>query len=132
GGAAARPGRVGGRARSAAGKPAADPLGPREAMGIATGGVAPGGADGFIRIEAVVEYDNEVEIGKAESGENVRPRGSDIRAGEVVVERGAVLTPARIGALAAAGVPEVRCSRRPRAAVLPTGTELRRPGEALE
>jgi len=130
--AADTPGQLRVKARIAAGKPAADPLGPREAMGIATGGVVPDGADAVIPIEAVVEYDNEVEIGKAESGENVRPRGSDIRAGEVVVERGAVLTPARIGALAAAGVPEVRCSRRPRAAVLPTGTELRRPGEPLE
>src|SRR5262249_20561812 len=130
--AADTPGQLLVKARIAAGKPAADPLGPREAMGIATGGVVPDGADAVIPIEAVVEYANEVEIGKAESWENVRPRGSDIRAGEVVVERGAVLTPARIGALAAAGVPEVRCSRRPRAAVLPTGTELRRPGEPLE
>jgi molybdopterin molybdotransferase len=85
-----------------------------------------------VPIEYVVEHDNTVEIGGAvEAGENVRPRGGDIRAGEVVVERGVVLTPARIGALAAAGVPEVRCARRPRAAVLPTGTELRRTGEPL-
>jgi molybdopterin molybdotransferase len=120
------------KARIAAGKPAADPLGPGEAIGIATGGVVPDGADAVIPIEYVVEHDNAVELGKVQSGENVRPRGSDIRAGEVVVERGTVLTPTRIGALAAAGVPEVRCSRRPRAAVLPTGTELRRPGEPLE
>jgi molybdopterin molybdotransferase len=126
------PGRLRVKARIAAGKPAADPLGPGEAMGIATGGVVPDAADAVIPIEDVVEYDNEVEIGEVDSGENVRPRGSDIRAGEVVVERGTVLTPARIGALAAAGVPEVRCSRRLKAVVLPTGTELRRPGEPLE
>jgi len=73
-----------------------------------------------------------VEIGGGvERGENVRPLGGDIRAGETVVEPGSVLTPARLGALAAAGIPQVRCTRRPRAAVLPTGTELRRPGEVL-
>src|SRR5438128_10079589 len=101
-------------------------------MGIATGGVVPAGADAVVPIEYVVEHDNEIEIGGGvESGENVRPRGGDIRAGEVVVEPGSLLTPARLGALAAAGIPHVRCARRPRAAVLPTGTELRRPGEAL-
>jgi molybdopterin molybdotransferase len=101
-------------------------------MGIATGGVVPDGADAVVPIEYVVEHDNEVEVGnELESGSHVRPRGGDIRAGEVVVEPGSVLTPARLGALAAAGIPEVRCARRPRTAVLPTGTELRRPGEAL-
>jgi molybdopterin molybdotransferase len=101
-------------------------------MGIATGGVVPDGADAVIPIEYVVDNGNEIEIGSAvERGDNVRPRGGDIRAGEVVVEAGSVLTPARLGALAAAGIQQVRCARRPRAAVLPTGTELRRPGEPL-
>jgi len=130
--AADTPGRLRVEARIAAGKPAAGALEPGQAMGIATGGVVPAGADAVVPIEYVVEHDNEIEIGGGvESGENVRPRGGDIRAGEVVVEPGSLLTPARLGALAAAGIPRVRCARRPRAAVLPTGTELRRPGEAL-
>jgi molybdopterin molybdotransferase len=54
-----------------------------------------------------------------------------VQAGAVVVEAGVVVTPARIGALGAAGVATVRVARRPRAVVLATGTELRRPGEAL-
>ena len=126
------PGRLRVTVRIAAGKPASKPLASGEAMGIVTGGVVPDGADAVVPIEDVVERDNEVEIGnELESGSHVRPRGGDIRAGEVVVEPGSVLTPARLGALAAAGIPEVRCARRPRTAVLPTGTELRRPGEAL-
>ena len=130
--AADTPGRLRVEARIAAGKPAAGALEPGQAMGIATGGVVPAGADAVVPIEYVVEHDNEIEIGGGvESGENVRPRGGDIRAVEVVVEPGSLLTPARLGALAAAGIPHVRCARRPRAAVLPTGTELRRPGEAL-
>src|SRR6266513_3091189 len=126
------PGRLGIQARIAAGNPATAALEPGQAMGIATGGVVPDGADAVIPIEYVVELGNAIEIGSAvERGDNVRPRGGDIRAGEVVVEAGSVLTPARLGALAAAGIPQVRCTRRPRAAVLPTGTELRRPGEVL-
>lgn len=126
------PGRLRIEARIAAGDPVTAALESGQAMGIATGGVVPDGADAVIPIEYVVEHDNEIEIGSAvERGENVRPRGGDIRAGEVVVEPGSVLTPARLGALAAAGIPQVRCARRPRAAVVPTGTELRRPGEPL-
>jgi molybdopterin molybdotransferase len=130
--AADTPGRLRVEARIAAGKPVSATLEPGLAMGIATGGVVPDGADAVVPIEYVVEDGNEIEIGHAvETGENVRPRGGDIRAGEVVVEAGSVVTPARVGALAAAGIPQVRCARRPRAAVLPTGTELRRPGERL-
>ena len=130
--AADTPGRLRVQTRIAAGKPAAGALEPGQAMGIATGGVVPAGADAVVPIEYVVEHDNEVEIGGGvERGENVRPLGGDIRAGETVVEPGSMLTPARLGALAAAGIPQVRCTRRPRAAVLPTGTELRRPGEVL-
>lgn len=126
------PGRLRIEARIAAGNPASSALESGQAMGIATGGVVPDGADAVIPIEYVVEHGNEIEIGSAvERGDNVRPRGGDIRAGEVVVEAGSVLTPARLGAVAAAGIPQVRCARRPRAAVLPTGTELRRPGEPL-
>jgi molybdopterin molybdotransferase len=130
--AADTPGRLRVEARIAAGKPAVGTVETGQAMGIATGGVVPEGADAVVPIEYVVESDNEIEItGGVESGENVRPRGGDIRAGEVVVEPGSVLTPARLGALAAAGIAQVRCARRPRAAVLPTGTELRRAGEML-
>ena len=126
------PGRLRIEARIAAGNPATAALESGQAMGIATGGVVPDGADAVIPIEYVVEHGNEIEIGSAvERGDNVRPRGGDVRAGEVVVEAGSVLTPARLGALAAAGIQQVRCARRPRAAVLPTGTELRRPGEPL-
>src|SRR2546421_4229015 len=119
-------------ARIAAGRPAPRALGAAEAMGIATGGVVPEGADAVIPIEYVVEHDNSIEVrSDVTVGANVRPRGGDIRAGEVVVEAGTLLRPAELGAVAAAGIAEVGGARRPRAAVLATGTELRRPGERL-
>jgi molybdopterin molybdotransferase len=54
-----------------------------------------------------------------------------VRAGDAVVEAGTPLGPVQLGALAAAGVASVRCGRRPRVAVLATGTELQRVGEPL-
>lgn len=119
-------------ARIAAGRPASRPLALGEAMAIATGGAVPDGADVVVPIEVVVEHDNTVAVSEAiESGRHVRPRGGDVAAGDEVAPPGTRLSPARMGALAAAGVPDVRCTRRPRAVVLATGTELRRPGEEL-
>ena len=119
-------------ARIAAGRPALRGLDPSEAMGIATGGVVPAGADSVIPFEYVVESENTVEISEAVApGANVRPQGGDLRAGDGVVFAGTGLGPVQLGALAAAGVAEVTCGLVPRAAVLATGTELRRPGEPL-
>jgi molybdopterin molybdotransferase len=118
--------------RIAAGRPAPRPLGPGEAMAVATGGVVPEGADAVIPVEYVVEHDNSVAILEAAvAGANVRPRGGDLRAGDTVVGAGMRLGPAHLGALAAAGVATVACGAKPRAAVLATGTELRQPGERL-
>jgi molybdopterin molybdotransferase len=119
-------------ARVAAGRPAPRGLGAGEAMGIATGGVVPEGADAVIPLEYVYDLDNAVEISDPVGpGANVRPQGGDLRAGDEVVGAGVRLGPAQLGALAASGVAAVMCGAVPRAAVLATGTELRRPGEPL-
>jgi molybdopterin molybdotransferase len=127
------PGRLPVVERIAAGRPAARALAPGEAMEISTGGVVPGGADAVVPVEYVVKRDNStIEIGEpVDAGANVRPRGGDIGAGAVVVPAGVRLGAGQLGAVAAAGVAEVECVRRPRVAVLATGTELARPGEPL-
>jgi molybdopterin molybdotransferase len=130
--AADTPGRLPVVERVAAGAPATRALRAGEAMGIATGGVVPDGADAVIPLEYVGENDNEIEVDSAvAAGDNVRPRGGDVQMGAVVVERGLRFGPAQIGAAAAAGVAGVPCARRPRVAVLTTGSELREPGESL-
>jgi molybdopterin molybdotransferase len=116
----------------AAGRPASRALRPAEAMPIATGGVVPDGADAVVPIELVSETDNSVHVAApVERGAHVRAIGGDVRAGETILPRGIQLGPPQLGAAAAAGVVALRCARRPRVAVLSTGTELRRPGEAL-
>ena len=102
-------------------------------MGIATGGAVPAGADAVIPFEYVVENDNRSSYRNRWPSERASaPSGGDVRRGEVVVDAGTRLGPAQLGALAAAGLAEVLVARRPRAAVLATGSELRRPGELLE
>jgi molybdopterin molybdotransferase len=130
--AADTPGRLPVAARIAAGRPAERSLGSGEAMAIATGGVVPEGADAVVPIEHVVDHGNEVDVPDAvDQMDNIRPRGGDVRAGDTVLERGSVVRAAQVGALAAAGIARVSSCRRPRVALLTTGTELRRPGETL-
>jgi molybdopterin molybdotransferase len=118
--------------RIAAGRPAETPLPRGAAAAIATGGAVPEGADAVVPVEQTTERDGRVEIANAaRPGSHIRPRGGDVRAGDAVVTPGTRLSPAHIGALAAAGVAAARCARRPRVAVLATGSELRAPGERL-
>ena len=126
------PGRLPIVERIAAGRPATRALATGEAMAISTGGVVPEGADSVIPIEYVVQHDNEIEAGETvRVGANVRPRGGDVAAGDVIVGAGARLGPAQVGALAAAGAASVVCARRPRVAILATGSELASPGDDL-
>lgn len=118
--------------RIAAGRPAERALAAGEAMAIATGGVVPDGADAVVPIERVDEQDGSVVVPEhAPPGINVRPPGGDVESGAVVLPAGAVLAPARLAALAAAGIATPSCARRPRVSIVATGTELRRPGEQL-
>jgi molybdopterin molybdotransferase len=117
----------------AAGRPETRAIGSGEAIEISTGGVVPEGADAVVPVELVEARDSEVTIeDDVVPGANVRRTGGDVGAGATVLEAGTVLTPARLAALAATGVEQVRCARRPRVSVVVTGTELRHPGEQLE
>jgi len=64
--------------------------------------------------------------------DHVRVTGQEIATGEMIVPAGWRLGPADLGALLAAGVTEVPVARRPRVAVVPTGSELIAPGAPLE
>ena len=119
-------------ARIAAGSPAERPLQAGEAMAISTGGAVPEGADTVIPLELVADSGDAIEIGEAvASGANVRDQGSDVRTGDTILEPGMRLGPAQVGALAAAGIHEVQCAKRPRVGILVTGSELRQPGAEL-
>jgi len=130
--AADTPGRLELVGRVAAGRPVGRSLEQGQAMGIATGGAVPDGADAVVPIELVVDTDNGIHIeASAKAGDHVRPVGGDVLEGAAILEAGTRLGPAQLGAAAAAGVASLRCARRPRVTVLSTGTELRRPGAEL-
>jgi len=118
--------------RVAAGAPPPGPLPAGMASGISTGATVPVDADAVVPLELVDDRETHVVIpNPVVVGQHVRPRGGDVRAGDIVVPAGARLGSAQIGALAAAGIAEVACSTRPRVAVLATGSELRPAGDTL-
>lgn len=115
------------RGEVAAGQAPRETVNPGEALRINTGAPMPPGADAVVVIEKVTLSDDGRQVTTPETpapGHHVAPRGSAVRAGEVVLEPGAVLGPAQIASAAAAGAAEVTVHRRPRLAVLVTGDEL--------
>ena len=113
-----------------AGHPSATPLRPGTAMRIMTGAFVPEGADTVIQVELTDGGTETVAIAQAlPRGANIRRRGEDVRAGDVVLRAGIRIGPAEIALLAGAGRTHVRVGRRPIVAILSTGDELVPVGE---
>jgi molybdopterin molybdotransferase len=102
------------------------------AVRIMTGAPMPDGADSVVPIEQAVERDGVMTVsGPPRHGTHVRAAGHDVRRGDTVNLPRAPITPSVIGLLAATGRARVDVRRRPRAAILSTGDELRSPGASL-
>ena len=103
------------------------------AVRIMTGAPVPAGADAVVRVEATEPTEDHVIIQQEDvtPGENIRPVGSDVRAGDVILPAGTILGPAEIGLVAAMGINPVVVRRRPRVSVVSTGDELVEPGDPV-
>ncbi|WP_411277971.1 gephyrin-like molybdotransferase Glp [Gaiella sp.] len=118
--------------RAAAGRPSQATLTSGQAIEISTGAVVPDGADTVVPIERVEVDGDAVTIPEpVPTRDNIREPGGDVEAGSTLVSPGDVLTPARLGALAACGVASVLVHRVPHVTIVVTGTELRPPGVQL-
>jgi len=122
-----------------------------QAQYVDTGDPLPEWANAVIPIENVESLDAKghitAEIRKPDSirirasvapWSHVRPMGEDIVATQLVLPAGHRLRPVDLGAIAAAGHQQIKAARRPKVAVLPTGSELvpigsrLKPGDILE
>jgi molybdopterin molybdotransferase len=113
-----------------AGRPFSGHVHSGQAVRIFTGGVVPEGADAVVIQEDTVAGGKAVCIKEAPArGENVRERGLDFRAGDVLLERGRRISSRDIALLAAGDFARLEVTRKPRVAIVATGDELTRPGE---
>ncbi len=110
----------------------AEPLRPGTAARIFTGAPIPADADAVVMQEEAVEDQQGVRFtAVVRPGQNIRPRGQDIQAGQPLLAAGEKLSAQAMGVLASAGIDRVRVYRRPRVALLSTGDELVQPGQPL-
>ena len=96
-----------------------------EATRIMTGAPLPSGADTVVRVEDTDGGADQVAIrSDRDAARNVRSKGEDIHAGEIVLAAGRPIGPAQIGVLASVGAAHVEVTRQPRVAILGSGDEL--------
>ncbi|URL57999.1 molybdopterin molybdotransferase MoeA [Luteibacter flocculans] len=107
----------------------ADAFPQADACEIATGARMPEGFDTVVPVERSERRDGQVRFPAEErAGQNVRRAGSDIARGELALARGRRIDTAATMLLAALGVAHVDVVRRPRVAVIATGSELNATG----
>ncbi len=96
-----------------------------EAVRIMTGAAVPKGADSVQKVEVTSESDGEVTVNETVAkGFSVVKKGTEIKAGKVVIKRGERVTENMIATLAAFGYAKVKVAKRPRIAIIGTGSEI--------
>lgn len=113
---------------STAGGEPVPPLPEGSCARVTTGHPLPPGADAVIRKERTqpeTDDDHRIQFKVVPSpGQNVRPAGEDIAAGDVVLETGTVIGPSTVSLLASVGHTQLTVATRPRVLLLVTGSEL--------
>ena len=109
-------------------------LAPENAVRIFTGAAVPPGADTVIMQEKTTIENGEliIEDESLQQRAAVRPKGSEIKAGELALEKENMLSPAAIGFLTGIGNTEVKVYPNPSISIIITGNELQEPGKPLQ
>ena len=103
-----------------------------ECIQIATGAPIPGGADAVVMVERTGRQGDAVDVfTPVRPRQHIGRRAADIAAGQPLLRPGDLLTPSRVGSIAALGIAEVEVYDRPRVGILSTGDEIVEPGQPL-
>ena len=104
-----------------------------EAIKVATGAPIPAGANAVVMEEYTHEEGCIIDVETSLTpGENVSPAGEDFNKDDVVLRKGKLLGPAEVAIIASAGFDHVSVFKKPKIAVLITGSELVMPKNVLE
>jgi molybdopterin molybdotransferase len=125
-----------GRVAAGAGAGSVSSVGPGQCARIFTGAQLPEGADAVVMQEDTARGEDgscEVRVMDAvKPWENVRLRGEDVRCGTAVISAGAAVGAGELALLGGLGIASVEVVRRPRVAVIATGSELLEAGQPWE
>jgi len=101
------------------------PLAAASCVQIMTGAAVPPGADAVVMVEFTSREGENVTFQRATvAGQNIVPRGSEARAGDVALQPGLRLGFAELAIAAQVGATQLLCARKPRVAILSTGDEV--------
>jgi molybdopterin molybdotransferase len=108
-----------------AGDTVASPLASGTCIQIMTGAGVPAGADAVVMMEFTRRDGEAVSFGRAtEPRQNIVPRGSEARAGDIALQNGLRLGFAELAIAAQVGAAQLLCTKKPRVAILSTGDEV--------
>lgn len=117
------------------------PLQPGEIVRISTGAPVPYGADAVVQVEdtqllkcspdGTEELEVLISIPPTK-GQDIRPIGSDIKAGELILKKGEQISAGICGVLATIGLTKVPVYKQPKIGIISTGNELQPPNEKLQ
>lgn len=103
-----------------------------DAVRIFTGAAVPDSANMVVKQEIVVVENGIVRFTEdVHLGMNIRPKGEQIKSGDLALKKGTLLTAGGIGFLATLGLTEVEVIKKPSICILTTGNELVKPGQEL-
>ena len=92
---------------------------------ISTGAAMPQGADAVVMVEYCDKKGDSVDILKSATPTlDVAKKGSDIEKGKLLMEKGSLLTPGKIGVLLSQGFETVKVFKKPSLGVISTGNEI--------
>jgi molybdopterin molybdotransferase len=105
-----------------------------QATRIFTGAPLPNGADTVVMQEKVAVESKLLRLQDDNLllGLNVRPKGAEVKSGEVAMAKGTYLSAAALGFLAGIGCTQVPVYTAPKVAIILTGNELQEPGQPLQ
>ena len=102
---------------------------------IFTGAHIPEGANAVVMQENIVLNDDKTHIYVSEEfklGQNIRPMGQDIKKGDLILNKGSVITPQRLALIASVGIDKINVYKALKVAILSTGDELVEPGQEVK
>ncbi len=106
-------------------------VGEGEAVRIMTGAPMPKGTDAILQVELCETDGDRVRLLKEGMKHFIRFKGENMTEGQIALNKGAHLTPSRVGLCATMGHGKVPVVKRLKVAIISTGDELIQPGEAL-
>lgn len=104
-----------------------------EAVAIYTGAAIPDDAEAVEMQEKIIRTNDSILLeNKVIENQNIRPKGEQIRKGEIAIKKGGLIQPSSIGFLTGLGIEKVWVYKKPKISVLVTGNELVKAGKKLE